>query len=605
MFKKIVCLALCLLMIVPMLVACKKEDAVSEIIDEASKSTQTLNVWLMAGADMDAAQAAKVAEAINKLTKAKFKTKLNIKFLPEDQYYAAVEAAFTWEDENAANRAKTASTGTTGYLNEYGMVELNYPEIPENEVDILFIGDFEKYSTYINNKWLAVLDGQLQEHQELSYTINPTLLTAARYNKQVYAIPNNHGAGHYTYLLADTALLEEYGSFADGTTLYDTAFQNFLDYIYRTYNDPADKIYPLYSKSGDIDLEFAHYWSFAVDDATGEVSATPETFSIFGDNFLKKTQLGNVNLLGDRDYMRALAAKVYYENTEGYITTDENARYAVRVVKGDLAEKRAFEAAGYTVIQMEGPTLRNEDVYSSMFAVGARSASIERSVEILTYLNTDEEIRNLLQYGIRDVNYTLSTRRTEDGLEYPYVTILPGNGYHMDVEKTGNLFLAYPVGSENALQWNSAKEQNLEISKYAGLGIHLDQTIYHLDLNNVRIMTAVSAGIKTYLDGLTTSTQVMSLCNLIASVAAADDANMSLATCLLDITGPVSYTKYTDADNDGVPEGAGVVTAITAADLATALTAYQATDKPVNRSKLYAPYQLYLNWCSASGVTVG
>ena len=470
------------------------------------------------------------------------------------------------------------------------MVELDYPEIDENRVDILFIGDFEKYSTYIGNKWLSVLDGQIQDRQELSATINPTLLTAARYDKQIYAIPNNHGAGHYTYLQVRTDLLEEYAGFGQGATVYDTAFQSFLDYIYRTYDDPANKIYPLYSETGTIDLDFYHYWTFSVDDATAAVSAEPEVFSLFGGLYAGKAQVGNDNLLADRKYMRSLATKVYYENTEGYITTDENAAYAVRVVKGGLADKRQAEADGYTVIQMEGPTLRNEDVYSSMFAVGANTVSVKRSMEIITYFNTDEEVRNLLQYGIRDVNYTLSAVRIE-GLEYPYVTLLSGNGYHMDVAKTGNEFLVYPIGAENAQQWEADKEQNLELTKYPCLGVHLDQTIYKLNLKNVRIINAVSAAVKTYLDTLQTYAGVMALHSMVFDATSA--GNDALAACLLEITGPVNYT-----DEDAV-------TAVTVQDLSAALTAYQQTNRPDNVSIQYAPYQLYAEWCVTSGLVVG
>ena len=586
MLKKVVCLVLCLLMLLPILVACKEDDAISEIIDEASKSTCTLNVWLMAEPDMDMAQAEKVAEAINKLTKAKYKTKVNIKFFPESEYYEAVEAAFAWEDANQDKRITIGDTGTKGYLNDYGMVELSYPEIAENEVDILFIGSFEKYSSYINSGRLALLDNQIQEHQELSATVNPTLLTAARYDKQIYAIPNNHGAGHYTYLEIRTDLLEEYASFGQGTTIYDTAFQNFLDYIYRTYSDPAEKIYPLYSADGTIDLDFYHYWNFAVN-ADGSVNAQIETFSLFGDSYPGKTQLDNVNLLADRDYMRTLATKAYYENTEGYITTDADAAYAVRVVEGGLAEKQKAEADGYTVIQMEGPTLRNEDVYSSMFAVGANTVSVKRSMEIIACINTDEEVRNLLQYGIRDVNYTLSTTRI-DGLEYPYVTLLAGNGYHMDVAKTGNQFLAYPVGIENAQQWAAAKVQNLELAKDPCLGVHLTQKSFKLNLKNVRVINAVSAAVKTYLDTLHTPAQIMALNSTVAGFAA-DNAGM--AACLLEITGPVSYTE------------GGAETAVTVEDLAAALTAYQQTERPASRSQQYAPYQLYAEWCVSAGIT--
>ena len=47
MLKKLVCLALALLMVLPLLVACDKGDAMENVNNEASQYTTTLNMWLI------------------------------------------------------------------------------------------------------------------------------------------------------------------------------------------------------------------------------------------------------------------------------------------------------------------------------------------------------------------------------------------------------------------------------------------------------------------------------------------------------------------------------------------------------------------------------
>ena len=122
MVKKIICLALGLLMVASVLTSCgKKGDIVDDINDKASRLTTTLNLWVItesatvakvsdlaiAGLDPEKdpskltdeekaqlaalsdgekqalTQVLRISEKINKITKANFKTKLNIKYFTE------------------------------------------------------------------------------------------------------------------------------------------------------------------------------------------------------------------------------------------------------------------------------------------------------------------------------------------------------------------------------------------------------------------------------------------------------------------------------------------------------------------------------------------
>ena len=131
MMKRLLCLMLCLLMVVPALASCSKDgDELDSINDIASRYTKTLSMWIIAEEGMDPDQAAAVNEAINKITKRKFKTQVIINYLTEAEYYEKLEKAFT-DHEAALEEAK--KNGTTlkqdvgsqeTVLDEYGVPQL-------------------------------------------------------------------------------------------------------------------------------------------------------------------------------------------------------------------------------------------------------------------------------------------------------------------------------------------------------------------------------------------------------------------------------------------------------------------------------------------------
>ena len=632
MKKKIVCLALALLMVLPLLAGCSKGGSIESINEEASRYTTTLNVWLITESQLvadasavilsgitpkreennlltDAEKAVlagmsdeqkqawyqvfAVSEAVNKLTKAKYKTQLNLKYFTQGDYYAAVEAAFLKHEENIAAGNFTVENKTEEtILNEYGIPELKYPAVADYQVDILFIGDQEKYFNYIDNKWLTDMRDHLADSAvKLNSYVNGKYLTAAAVDGMVYALPNNHGIGEYVYLLADKDLLAEYNSSLTGATLYDTQFKEYLDYIYTTYDDGSDKIYPIYTdnQNGKIDLDYAHYWSFDLDTAPGLVFQDPDRFSIFGDSSTDKTILGNVNLLSDAAYMKALANKTHYEKSADYITTDPAQRAAVRVVTGGWELKQQYESQGYEVLVMQYPQLTDEEIYASMFGVGKYSVSAVRSAEILTFLNTDAEVRNILQYGIEGVNYTLETVEI-DGEIYSYVDEIRTNLYKMDVNKTGNVFLTYPNSADSVLRWEYEQQQNLEMVMYPTLALNFSSA-YKLDEKSMRVMAATSAKLAQAIDAMTTAEEVEAM--YLAASRLTDEDIWAMADLILYYAGEISYTVGTQTS------------VATKQDIGDALRVWQTTEYQEGQNATQSPYFLYYDWCARQGIISG
>lgn len=136
----------------------------------------------------------------------------------------------------------------------------------------------------------------------------------------------------------------------------------------------------------------------------------------------------------------------------------------VRVVNGTYADRFAYEEQGYicNVIAYHTPT--REDVYNgSAFAIGATCEKPARAMEIIYAINQDATLRNLLQYGVANVNYTL------DGDTVTRITSA-GNCYYMNPYYTGNIFNAY-YSADDTDGWNTeiakyAKVQNDDIETY-------------------------------------------------------------------------------------------------------------------------------------------
>ncbi|MBO5327379.1 MAG: hypothetical protein J6A84_04595, partial [Clostridia bacterium] len=214
-----------------------------------------------------------------------------------------------------------------------------------------------------------------------------------------------------------------------------------------------------------------------------------------------------------------------------------------------------------------------------------------RAMEILTHLNTNAEFRNLLQYGVEDENYTLSTvtLTDENGVETDlhYVVETEKNVYKMDVRKTGNMFLAYPDSAEAVLEWEYGKQQNLEASTYPTLALKFNLSDYKLDTKSIRIINAVSARFGVYMNTLTAPEAIIACYE--EAPAATNYAAMA-AFLLSKTNNDMTYTEGTE------------VKTFTQAELEAAL-ACMATTKIVDDDEaLQSPNALYNDWLENSGV---
>ena len=560
MNKRLIALFLCLVMMLSVFLAgCaedSEEDAKNELEEAKVASNMTLTMWIVSESPVSEEIRSDVTQAINALTRTKYKTQLDIQYLSEEEYFSKLTTAMAAYAENKKqqNANNTVETGTTAtgeetgttveeiVTDEFGMYRDNYPIVLENQVDIIYIGDVndgngnllmsgqEMYNKLRADDWLAPLDDAIKgDAKKIKEFVSPTLLSAVQEKGATYAIPNNNVIGEYTYMCLNKSLMDKYslqGHLVRGSI---KSFAN--EYVYQFIDQIAryekGNLLPIDATYDECLAQLAYYWN--VDPETYELT---NEFSIFGtplfDTQLSRGQniAGVESLFENEAFVENYLAISEYHLEDAYrfvqIGTDEQGKaiyaedksekitffrneenanqeydaYGIKFVKGTLEILNAKgnyvdpqTGVEYYAVPVAYPTATAEDIYGNMFAVARTTLSIERSMQIITYLNTNSEIRNILQYGIAGQHYTVENNTVSR------IADKSGNFYEMDVYATGNAFLAHLENGMNAAIWENGKKQNRDSLVEPMLGFNLAE--YAQSATQFGVPTTVNA-IKSY-----------------------------------------------------------------------------------------------------------
>ncbi|TLS49258.1 extracellular solute-binding protein [Paenibacillus antri] len=198
------------------------------------------------------------------------------------------------------------------------------------------------------------------------------------------------------------------------------------------------------------------------------------------------------------DTLRSYYLKGYI-NEDAALREGQNLKRGERVFwkpagGGPLSENSWSKDRGYKVVAypVSPPLITTESVRGGVMAVNAKSAHPEESVKFLNLLNTDPEIRNLFNYGIEGVHYTLD----ENGQVLPKSS---GNsagpvapvGYEGVQYTQGNWFILKTIGGEypDPLdKWDRYRAANAEYVKSKLLGFTPDLSDLSVQVNNVRMV---------------------------------------------------------------------------------------------------------------------
>lgn len=203
----------------------------------------------------------------------------------------------------------------------------------------------------------------------------------------------------------------------------------------------------------------------------------------------------------------ATARKYYlagYVNKDAATTSDDKSVKRF-VTKGDgqpYAELIWGKDLGYEVVASEilETQITNASARGAMTAINKNSKYPEKAMELLNLINTDEYLRNLLNYGIEGVHYekvapTAEELKATEGKPYVFNTKIKLDNvarkdYSVPYWVQGGLFNTYVMENEPLDKWAIFKEFNDHSEKVPSFGF---------DFSLERVSTQV-AGFRNILD---------------------------------------------------------------------------------------------------------
>lgn len=529
MKRRILALMLCLVTLMTMLVGCGEDEITDEDLnkEQSVRTAVSLNMWVVTENKISEETEALIEEAFNTITKSRFTTYVDLIFCTESEYTAALDARFEAikaaeqaaieEEQRKKEEARslkaagittvaqttvedtTVVTEEATIVNDYGVVELKYPEIPEEQIDIVLVLGRERLEYLVENAYLEDLDDEISEtgtSKALNDYIHPVLINHTKIDGSTYAIPNNHIIGEYTYLLVNKEMAEKY-------YIHEASISDFKDCLTLIEDIKANEsIAPVKAPFDDY---LTYFWGEDIENDGFSVLASTYTLSMkqVGVKLQKATTPSNgkmnVTDVFSTKYAEHLVRMKKYEEG-GYFAKTEDEAFGVGIVTGDYALRFQYED-DYIVKAIKTPIATESDVFNSFFAVSTFTANIKRSMEIITLLNTTSELRNLLQYGVEGVHYVLNDDGKVERLN---------NDYMMDINKTGNVFMAYPEEGMDINAWEYGKLQNSEAAAHVILGLR--EVWANVNAETMQRITALSKEYKDKLDACKTAEEIEAFC---------------------------------------------------------------------------------------------
>lgn len=461
MKRKILSLILCFSMLAAcfLFTSCGSDDGDNSDNDanvDSSRTPASLSFYIITDDSTTPEGIKSMQEAFNDYTESHFSTHVEFTMLKESEYEAKL--AEHWAKVRNAP-AQSVPTKFETYVDSLGMTRIKYPDILSDQLDIVLITSKKMLESNINN---------LEKLDDLISTSYPDMLT--QFNKSfidkakmkaagdavasVYAIPNNHVLGTYTYMF----IKKEYANNLYMDTVTGNGFKNYKDFY-----SFASEINSAYTDVAPVKNAFSHP-SYNYVSSDGSLSFLAIESRSTG--FMISNMLENLSSDYWNYYKLQLPGNIYNESTDK--------DYAMEVVQGNYQLRYNYPESEYICNILKVPTFTDDDIFSSMFAITKNSKNKERALEIINAINTNSDLHNILLYGKEGTNFELSGTKV--------ATKIAGKGgsgdniYSMNPKYTGNIFVSYvndsmeelkPGFAENGKKQNADAEYTTSSSWYS------------------------------------------------------------------------------------------------------------------------------------------
>lgn len=479
----------------------KKEPTASD-----DRLPTTLNLLGVTEASTTPEAVAAVEEQINKILVAKYETKIKLTLVTEDEYYKLIDGRIAekrhldnldkavaqynkymqkladeqarlaatigkksnskWKKKNVTIPAETVSTrlkytAEQTTVDEGGIISIVYPD-PESPIDIVMISGKEMYDYFDKNSVIASISAYLKDesYQKLNQYIYPTYFSQiSAMTGDVKAVPSNNLLAEYTYIVVKKDLADRYNFNIENVSNYSD-LAGFLASVKKN-----ESIKPM----KDVPDALGIFYPFGKD-----VAIATYADPIYGYNVEEGKKFTISNLFDIPQYTEHLRLMSEYKSL-GYFEGDGDS-FAAAAIVGDASVEKTY-GDDYYVKVVQNPFVTETDIFDGMMAVSAYTSDEKRSLEVIQAFSTTPELKNLLQYGIKNVNYSVN----EDGLTIKRLN----SDYMMKTSLTGNVYMGYPDENQYGDQWKYYKVTNLSSILSPFLVYYMNDNTVDGEMNNI------------------------------------------------------------------------------------------------------------------------
>ncbi len=499
MTKRLLCLMLVLVMFFSLcLTACSSgeekngETSEAAVDEEAQRPNLALTIYAITDAKTTPEGLAAVEEKISNYCVAKYKTSIDLRFYTESEYQSALNAMYDKfavqeaEAKKQAEEAAAAAKSEAAYLatlskeerqkyDQQKRMEKKAAEeeakkkaeeeaeliaqgkdvatVKEVQMDLLYVKNMEDYYSYVDQELLLDLTSFLDNNfKNIKDYVYPSFLTAATVNGGIYGIPNNQAIStNETYFVVNTALAKKYG--VDWEKVHSIT----------DLNDVFARVHAGEPGTATITGDFGPEGMDIYDEI--DMGRMVSTFfdTLPGGRFDVTNTFSTFNLSAERTaFLDYCATKALYRQS-GYLSNaSENFFLSVQSLTEE--ERMAWEKKGYTTVLYRGAKFTTKAALDSgLFGISKYCEEPERAMEVLQLISNDATMRNLLAFGVEEVNYIRSAENKN------VITIID-DSYTMDFFHSGNTLLGYVPDTmdPNYVEKAKAKNLNSQISAYLG-----------------------------------------------------------------------------------------------------------------------------------------
>lgn len=333
-----------------------------------------------------------------------------------------------------------------------------------------------------NGAFLA-LDELLPEYgKEMYEKIDPKFWEAAKVGGKIYGVPSEKEIGSMPMWVFTKEYVDKYNiPYQDLHTLED------LEPYLKLIKENEPDVVPLY-----LSKDFS---------APIYMDRIQEPLGVeYGDDSLTVVNLFETEkMMSTLKTMRDYYQKGYINQDAATVTTDKAVKRLV--TKGDgqpyaevlWSKDNKFEVVTSSIMDT---VVTNSSARGALTAVSRTSKHPEKAVELLNLINTDEYLRNLLNYGIEGVHYEKAPASEEElkeaeGKDYVYdsrVKSIPENSSKYSVMSyvQGGLFNTYVNEGDPIDKWNTFKMFNEEAVEAPTFGFDFDTTSVATEISAFR-----------------------------------------------------------------------------------------------------------------------